>query len=217
MAFPVEAARVHDTWHVLGLRGTGSHDFSVEGLAVAEDHSFDLFGGAPSLDERGYAAPVLQFALHMAAVAVGIAQGAVDDAVRLAQTGKKRLYATAPLSANPHFHSQLGKAEAAVRGARAAMHAEADAFWAACVEAPERLPTLAPRVTSTLVWVAETSAGAVDALFRAAGGGAARDGAPLQRRFRDLHTFLQHGACTDGWYAGAGAALLGLGGGGPLG
>ena len=82
---------------------------------------------------------------------------------------------------------------------------------------PSACPTLAPRVTSTLVWVAETAAGAVDALFRAAGGGAARDGAPLQRRFRDIHTFLQHGACTDGWYAGAGAAQLGVGGGGPLG
>ena len=217
MVFRASEARVLDTWRVLGLRGTGSHDISVEGLFVPEAHSFDLFGGTPTLPERGYAAPLLHFALHMGAVAVGIAQGAVDDALVLARSGKKRLYAPAPLAELPLFQHQLGQAEAAVRAARAALHAEAASLWEACLECPERAGALAPRVTSTLVWVVQTATGAVDALFRAAGGGVTRDGAPLQRRFRDLHTLAQHGACTDGWYTGAGAALLGLPMGGPLG
>ncbi len=217
MVFRAADARVHDTWRVLGLRGTGSHDFSVEGLFVPESSTFDLFGGTPTVPEHGYAAPVLQFALHMGAVAVGIAQGAVDDAIALAKGGKKRLYAPAPLSQMPLFQHQLGQAEAQVRAARAALHAEAELFWKTALEAPEGAPLLAPRVTGTLVWVAQACTAATDALFRASGGGAARDGAPLQRRFRDMHTLAQHGACTDGWFTGAGAALLGLPGGGPLG
>ena len=208
MVLPARDVRVLDTWRVLGLRGTGSHDIVAEGLHVPEEHAFDLFGGTPTLAERGYAAPVLQFALHMGAVAVGIAQGAVDDAVALAQRGTQRLYAPAPLAASPVFHHQLGQAEATVRAARAALHAEAAALWEACLEAPERAPALTPRVTSTLVWVAQAATAAVDALFRAAGGNAARDGAPLQRRFRDMHTLAQHGGCTDGWLTAAGAALL---------
>jgi alkylation response protein AidB-like acyl-CoA dehydrogenase len=217
MVFPARKARVHDTWRALGLRGTGSHDISVEALFVPEAHTFDLFGGAPCLPERGYAAPLLHFALHMGAVAVGIAQGAVEDAVALARGGKKRLYASAPLAESPLFQHQLGQAEAAVRAARAALQAEGALLWRTCLESPEATAALAPRVTSTLVWGVQAATGAVDALYRAAGGSVARDGAPLQRRFRDVHTLAQHGACTDGWYTGAGAALLGAGTGGLLG
>jgi alkylation response protein AidB-like acyl-CoA dehydrogenase len=208
MLFRADQARILDTWRVLGLRGTGSQDISVEDLLVPESDSFDLFGGSPSVEQQAYAAPILQFALHMGAVAVGIAQGAVDDVLALARSGKKRLYAVTPLGENPHFHHQLGEAEVAVRAARALLHAEAARFSQLCLEAPERAPAMTPQVTSALVCVVRTATGALDLLFRAAGGSVARDGAPLQRRFRDLHTLAQHGACTDGWYAGAGAALL---------
>lgn len=208
MVFRAEQARILDTWRVLGLRGTGSQDITVEDLLVPEGDSFDLFGGTPSVEQQAYAAPILQFALHMGAVAVGIAQGAVDDVLTLARSGKKRLYAVTPLSENPHFHHQLGQAEAAVRAARALLYAEAERFRQLSLEAPERAPASTPQVTSALVCVVQTATGALDLLYRAAGGSVARDGAPLQRRFRDLHTLAQHGACTDGWYAGAGAALL---------
>src|SRR5262249_56623444 len=37
---PAQAVTIEDTWHVLGLRGTGSHDFTVRDVFVAESHSF---------------------------------------------------------------------------------------------------------------------------------------------------------------------------------
>ena len=33
--FPVSDVQFHDTWHSVGRRGTGSLDFSVEGVHVA--------------------------------------------------------------------------------------------------------------------------------------------------------------------------------------
>ena len=42
MSLPIEAATIHDNWSVIGLRGTGSHDVSVEGLFVPADRTFVL-------------------------------------------------------------------------------------------------------------------------------------------------------------------------------
>ena len=40
---PAEAAVLHDTWSVVGLRATGSHDFELADLFVPEEHSYALF------------------------------------------------------------------------------------------------------------------------------------------------------------------------------
>src|SRR5262249_49913253 len=41
VVFPTEAAVVHDNWQVAGLQGTGSCDFSLEDLFVAEEFTWD--------------------------------------------------------------------------------------------------------------------------------------------------------------------------------
>ena len=32
-----------DNWHVLGPRGTGSHDFTAEDVFVPREHTLDIF------------------------------------------------------------------------------------------------------------------------------------------------------------------------------
>jgi alkylation response protein AidB-like acyl-CoA dehydrogenase len=46
--FAREHVKIHDTWHVSGLRGTGSSDFEVTGAFVPADHSHDLLAPPPS-------------------------------------------------------------------------------------------------------------------------------------------------------------------------
>ncbi|MGK4005682.1 acyl-CoA dehydrogenase family protein [Sorangium sp. So ce1036] len=209
MLFPASEVRILDTWSVLGLRGTGSHDIAVEAAFCPAERSFDIFQGTPAVASPGFVAPVLHFVLHMGAVAVGIAQGALDDTVALATSGKKRLYARAALAESPVFQVHLGRAATSVRAARALLRETGDAFWAACVNDPAAALGLAPQISAALAWVTETAARAVDACYQAGGGGVARDASPLQRRFRDMHTFSQHAAAAEGWLGQAGAALLG--------
>lgn len=209
MLFPASEVRVIDTWSVLGLRGTGSHDIAVEAAFCPAEHTFDIFQGTATVPGPQFVAPLLHFVLHMGAVAVGIAQGALDDAVKLATSGKKRLYARASLADSPVFRVHLGRAETRVRAARALLRETGDEFWAACGSDPAAAVGLAPRLSATLAWVTETAVQAVDACYQAGGGGAARDASPLQRRFRDIHTFSQHAAAAEGWLGQAGAALLG--------
>ncbi|MBZ4420481.1 acyl-CoA dehydrogenase family protein [Myxococcus sp. RHSTA-1-4] len=209
MLFPAQQGRVLDNWHVLGLRGTGSHDFTAEDLFVPQEYTLDIFTGAPKWPGPLYVTPVPQFALHMGAVAVGIAQGAIDDLVAYARAGKKRLYASSTMAESQLFRHKLGRAEATLRAVRAMVRTEAELLWTTATKAPEAAPALMPRIMSTLTWVAETAAQVVDTCYMAMGGNAARDSAPMQRRFRDIHTFAQHGAAADSWYVESGGVLLG--------
>lgn len=209
MIFPASAAKVVDTWRVLGMRGTGSHDIAVEAQFVPAADSLDLFMGLPSIAGPNFVAPVLHILAHMAAVAVGVAQGALDEAAALARHGKKRLFARAALAESPVFQVHLGRAEMDVAAARALVRTVGEEFWAACVNDPASVPAIVPKLSAMLAWVAETSARAVDSCYRAGGGGAARDASPLQRRFRDIHTLTQHAAAAEGFLGQAGALRLG--------
>ena len=48
------------------------------------------------------------------------------------------------------------------------------------------------------------------ACYHAGGATSVRDGASLQRRFRDIHTLTQHAAVAEGWFTQEGSALLGF-------
>ena len=209
MMFRAADVRVLDTWRVLGLRGTGSHDIAVESVKVPSAHSFDIFAGVPSIPSPHYVMPSLQCGLHMGAVAVGIAQGALDELITLMNQGTKRLYARSSTADSPVFQHRLGRADAALRAARSALHDEAESLWEAAQKDPPAVLGLMPRIMSSLAWIAETAAGVVDACYSTAGGNAARDSSPLQQRFRDIHTLAQHAGVADGWHLQSGLALLG--------
>ncbi|SCF44620.1 acyl-CoA dehydrogenase family protein [Micromonospora mirobrigensis] len=209
MLFPADRVTVVDTWHVLGLRGTGSHDVQVDPVFCPAEETFDLFTGTPCVPGPGFVAPLVHFVLHLGAVAVGIAQGALDDLTALLGDGRQRLYARQPLADSPAFRIQLGRAELQVRAARALLHSLADELWTACAENPAAVAELHPTISASLPWVTELTTAAVDTCYRAAGGEATRDSSPIQRRFRDIHTFGQHAAAAEGWLGNNGARLLG--------
>lgn len=209
MLFRQGGMQIIDTWSVLGLRGTGSHDVAVENAVVPEPDTFDIFLGKTAVAGPAYVAPVLHFAVHMGAVALGIAQGALDDLTALATDGKRRLYARTPLAESQLFKFRLGRADTSVHAARAYLYAFGDELWHACTHAPETAQGLTAKTSATLAWATSAAIEAVDACYHAAGASSVRDSASLQRRFRDIHTFSQHAAAVDAWFCSPGAALLG--------
>ena len=90
--FAPDEIAIEDTWDVLGMRGTGSHHFSVSDVVVPVDRTTNPFGDAPCVD-----VPIVQipapplYSTCVASVAVGVAQGALDDIVGLA-AGKVPLF-----------------------------------------------------------------------------------------------------------------------------
>lgn len=208
MVLPAARWEIIDTWNTAGLRGTGSHDIALREAQVPSAQSFDLFAGQANLPGPHFAAPLLQFSLHIGAVALGIAEGAVRDLSTFAVAGKRRLYARTSLADTSLFQYRLGHAEADVLAARAFLRARADSYWAqaqaGCLDA-----ALRTQVLQTVAWVVETCARAVDAAYTAGGGSALYDASPLQRRLRDIHTLTQHASVQENVFASAGAERLG--------
>jgi len=209
MMFAPPKAQIIDTWSVNGLRGTGSHDIAVENLVVPADDTFDIFLGQSSVPGPSMAEPLLYAALHIGTVAIGIAQRALTEIVALANTNKRRLYASASLAESPLFQFRLGQADASLRAARNLLRSEAEAVWnsaVACI--PISIDGRAP-VMAAITWAVHTCSAVVDSCYRAGGGSSPYDGSPLQRCMRDIQTLTQHAAVAESWLTTSGAAILG--------
>ena len=213
MMFAPGKAQILDTWSVNGLRGTGSHDIAVENLLVPADDSFDIFLGKPSIASPSFAEPLLYAALHIGAVAIGIAQRAVTEIVALANTNKRRLYASSSLAESPLFQYRVGHADASLRAARELLRNQADAVWNSAIAGRPVSPPERALVMGSIGWAAHTSAAVVDSCYKAGGGTSPYDSSPLQRCMRDIQTLTQHAAVAESWLTSAGASVLGRGGG----
>ena len=208
MVLPAADVEIIDTWTTMGMRGTGSHDFTADGVHVAADSSFSIFE-PPELDFTLMRIPELCLStMAFGAVAVGIAAGALDEIIALS-SGKVPMFADATLATNPLFRNQLGRAGAAFRAARAALHEAVVDAWGMAVAGAAFDDETRARIRSTTTWVVETAAEVVDMAYRAGGGTALYSSSPLQRRLRDIHTLTQHFGVKLDTYTLAGAVIAG--------
>lgn len=210
MLFRAEEVEILDTWKVVGMRGTGSHDIAVKDIFVPAERTLDIFFGQSSIPGPLFRFPLLEFSLHIATVAVGIAQGALDEVVRFIGTKKQRLYARTPLAETPLVQYRLGHAETTLRAARAFLRAEAEWVWQLAVAGEDvDAAALTTRILATDSWVAQTCAAIVDTCYTLGGGPFIYDSSPLQRRLRDIHTLTQHASLSESTLTRNGAALVG--------
>jgi indole-3-acetate monooxygenase len=191
VAIPKGDLRILDTWHTLGLRGTGSQDSLADDVFVPADRLFSVFDG-PILDRPLYRFPVFGFfALSIGAAALGNARAAIDDLVELAGA-KKGLGSTRTLAERPATQAAVAAAEAALSAARALYYDSIDDAWQASQGADEVSVELRNRLRLAATHAVRASADVVRNMYDLAGGSAIYDGAPLQRRFRDAFTATAH-------------------------
>src|SRR5205807_10661884 len=118
VAMPHDELQIIDTWHTLGLRGTGSHDVVAGELFVPASRVFSLFDG-PLIDRPLYRFPIFgYFALSIAAAALGNARGAIDDFKAIA-AHKVGLGSTRTLAERSATRAAVAEAEAKLNAGRA--------------------------------------------------------------------------------------------------
>jgi alkylation response protein AidB-like acyl-CoA dehydrogenase len=205
---PARDWQIEDTWHVAGLKGTGSHHIAIKDAIVPATHIFDLMDGVSCVPGPLYAGLQQVLPLLQTAVAVGLAEGALDDIVAHANTGRQQVRAAVPMRYSEIFHLELGRVAAEVRAARAFFEAQVASHWRHALAGTLKDPALAAEATQTGIWVTTTCIRAADACFALGGGGVVYDSSPLQRRLRDLHTAGQHAGVHQRHYVEAGKLLL---------
>lgn len=182
----------HDTWYTSGMRGSGSVDFSFDGVWVPDARTMQPGVTPPFVDTPLAGFP--NFTLlgaGVAAVGLGIARRALDELIDLAGA-KKPQFSKRTLADSPYTQIEVARAEAALRSARAFLLDELASAWAgACGDAA--VPDDARvRIRLAAAHVASTSASVVDTAFTLAGGTAVYDTSVLGRCLRDVHVVTQH-------------------------
>src|SRR5256886_8430999 len=127
---PVAEAELPDTWHVRGMRGTGTHHFAVDDGFVPAERTV-LSATAQLLETRPlYRIPrTLLFASGDAAVAVGMARACLDAFFELAG-GKTPRALAGLLRGQPMVPADGGHAEADLRAGRALLTETVRDVWA---------------------------------------------------------------------------------------
>jgi indole-3-acetate monooxygenase len=210
MLMPIDSVEVIDTWSVSGLRGTGSHDMTVDEEFVPAARGVSLFTDRPREEGALYSFPLFGLlAVGIASVALGIARGAIDDLITLAGA-KTPAASLKTLAKRPALQADVARAEASLRAARALMIGEAEGAWAA-VETGEPISDghrMGLRLAATQA--SGAAAEVVTAMYHAGGGSSIYDSSPLQRRLRDVHVATQHMMVAPMTWELTGRLLLGL-------
>lgn len=209
--FPRSEAEILDTWHVSGLRGTGSHDVVARDIVIPMEHTI-----APLTEPARIGGPLFRLPFttmlcaFMAGFPLGVARRAIDEFVELAGTKGRTIGAPGGTMADDEsIQVEVARADAAVRSARAYV---LDTIGTALdvVAGGDELP-MSVRAQATLATLsgARVARQVVDAICALAGGGALYDSSPLQRCARDAaagtaHIFLSHGRWKE-----VGKVLLG--------
>ena len=191
VGIPCEELEVLDTWHTLGLRGTGSHDALAGDLLVPSRRAFSLFDG-PRIGRPLYRFPVFgYFAASVAAAALGNARGTLADFAELAKV-KVGQGSARTLAERSTTHAEMAGAEGSLAAAEALFHGAIDAAWDAAQREQPVPVALRNRLRIAATHAARTATSVVSSLFAIAGGPAIYDSSPLQRRLRDAYTAGAH-------------------------
>lgn len=218
VALPIADVEIHDNWHVAGLKGTGSCDFSITDRFVPKGFTFDLQVLQP---RRG--GPLYHLGLpsllinEFAGFALGVGRRALDVISELAQT-KRRGYGPQTLLAERSvFQHDLGKSDLRLRAARGLVIELLEKAWET-VSAGKRLtPPQQVELRSATTLLTDVALEVATQAFRYGGGTAVHLDNVLQRCLRDLQVGASHLGVSDSTYELHGQCLLGMPGVNPMG
>lgn len=206
---PTKEIAIHDTWHVSGLCGTGSNDFSAAEIFVPERRLFALLDPAPHRREPLYQMPPLSlFVCQLVCVSLGIARTALDELTELTQTKVPSMYMSV-LADRPVAQVEIARAEVALGGARALLYAMVDEMWATVCAGRAVTARQIALIRSSATHVAETAASVTRTAATLAGGSSIYLKSSLQRHARDAEAITHHFTVAPHTWEEAGRMLLG--------
>jgi alkylation response protein AidB-like acyl-CoA dehydrogenase len=206
---PKDSYNILDTWHVGGLRGTGSHDVVAKDVFVPAERTFSPVE-PKRLDRPLYRMPLgATMSAGCASICLGIAQTAIDTLLELASS-KVQVDVVPGLRDRPAVQAIVAASEAELDAARLLLHDALSELWAACKQGIPVTERQRSRMWGGALHAATAAKAVVTAMYEAAGASALYVDCPLERVHRDIYAVGQHLILAHGWLEDAGRVRLGL-------
>ncbi len=206
---PANEVQIIENWDVVGMQGTGSHDTSVQ------DKFYSLEwicarGAVGLVDEPLYRYPALSYQAEVhAAVNIGLARAALDTVTEMSG-GAKIMPGAAKLADRAYYRSELARAEAKWRSARAFFYDASEHAWDVLLAGNPIKLELENLLRLSATHAAHSSAEVVQQVYRIAGMAAIHKSHRLQHIVRDSMVVTQHASLSEGTYEAAGAIFTGV-------
>jgi len=211
--FPREGCEIIDTWNVMGMRGTGSHDISVTDVYVPKFRTFPMQPDfEPGSHYRGplYRLPVMgTAAAGIPTPMLGVARRALDEVTELARN-KTPVASSCLLRERATAQVQLGRAEAILRSGRLSLLDTLRQAWRRCLDGETHSLEQRADLQLGMAHAMSSAVQAVELACSIAGTTAFRATSPLERCFRDVQTMRHHVFASEQRYGTFGQVYLGV-------
>lgn len=211
MLFPAGQAEISNVWQVIGLRGTGSDDYAVNDLFVADPYTTWRNDDADRREPGPlYRIPLLtMYGIAFAGVAIGIARATLDAFIELAAT-KVAHRTTGLLRDSAVIQSEVAQSEARLASARAFMVEMIEAYWHNLCTGVEAPMEQRAKLRIAITWAMNQAREVCEYAYRASGTNGIFESGPFERHFRDMYTVSQQGQGHMINFEFAGRVFLGL-------
>lgn len=174
--------RIEETWEALGMRLSASHDLIFEDVHLEAEALTNLLDIPPEI--------MSMWGLPLAALYLGIAQGARNEAVRFAKNRRPNSL-TQSISSVPHIQEKVAKMDLALLQSEAVLFGLAEQ----AIRDPASIP--ASQYAAAKYLATNHALEITDLAMRLVGGAALALNQPLQRFYRDVRAGLNNPPMDD--------------------
>lgn len=210
---PTTDVTLYDNWRdVVGLKGTGSCDCSVEDYHLPEHLSFtwDLLDPQPLRGGPSYRLPPFSYvAKEHGSVAIGAARRALDELIKLATTTRGTFRAS-KLDERQVVHRKIAEADLKIRAARALMHERYEQLYQKASAGQQIEGHDIADVRAICVYATDVAIEVATMTYHFAGNTGLHHPHVLGRLLRDLNTAGLHQVMSDTAYENHGKFRLGI-------
>jgi len=206
---------VIETWDMTGMRGTGSHDWTVNEVFVPHRRTVEVPGRLLINQWQKWPGTLYQLPVHAlvgphhSMAATGIARAGIDALTDLAGAKVPR-GRSGLLRDQTQVQDALARAEALLGAAQTYRASAVDDVWDTVARGRETTLEQRARCRLAATFAVDSARQAMDLMYRAGGTTSSQRSHQLAHCWRDLHVVAQAASTAPEWYALTGRVFLGL-------
>lgn len=197
---PRESVEILDTWHTIGLAGSGSNDYAVTNVFIPDEHVIRFPFARPTRPGPLYSWMGMILA-NMHGVPLGLARRVIDIVKKRA--GEKREFSMTRMSESllmkevPRIRANIARAEMLLGAARAYTYETMDQVWDELSR--DGIPCIETRMalTASRLYAFKVAREIAELMVDTVGGSAIYRTSQLERLLRDSITMGQHWTAQD--------------------